>query len=73
MIKTESLTINGKAFIRTYSDSGCSVVRDGIEYTEAFDPAELNRTYKETDEPVEGMSETEQKAQAYDILMGVSE
>lgn len=73
MIKTENITIKGRTFVRTYSDNGFLVERDGVRYSEAFDPAELNRTYKETDEPVEGMSETEQKAQAYDILMGVAE
>lgn len=74
MIVTESLTINGKSFIRTYSDSGYMVERDGIRYSEAIDPAEFNRTYTETDEPIESdMTETEQKAQAYDILTGVSE
>ena len=54
MIKTESMTINGKSFVRTYSDSGYMVERDGIRYSEAIDPAELNRTYTETDEPIEG-------------------
>lgn len=73
MIKAESMTINGKPFIRTYSDSGYMVERDGVRYSEAIDPAHLNRQYTETDEPVDGMTETEQKALAYDILMGVSE
>ena len=73
MIKTENMTINGKVFIRTYSDSGYMVERDGVRYSEAIDPAEFNRQYTETDEPIEGMTETEQKALAYDILMGVSE
>ena len=54
MIITESLTINGKSFVRTYSDSGYMVERDGIRYSEAIDPAEFNRTYTETDEPIEG-------------------
>ena len=74
MIKTETLTIVGKPFIRTYSDSGYMVERDGIRYSEAIDPAELNRTYTETDEPIEGedMTETEMKAAAYDILVGES-
>lgn len=72
MIKTESLTINGKSFIHTYSDSGYMVERDGIRYSEAIDPAEFNRQYTETDDPIEGedMSETEMKAAAYDILVG---
>ena len=38
MIKTEHLTINGRAFVRTYSDSNRYVVRDGVEYSEAYDP-----------------------------------
>lgn len=73
MIKTENLTINGKYFVRTYSDNGYMVERDGVRYVEAIDPAEFNRRYTETDESVEGMDETEEKARAYDILMGVGE
>lgn len=74
MIKTESMTINGKDFIRTYSDSGYMVERDGVRYGEAIDPAEQNRQYTETDEPIESdMTEVEEKASAYDILMGARE
>lgn len=50
MIVTESLTINGRAFVKTYSDSGYMVERDGVRYSEAIDPAEFGRTYMETDE-----------------------
>lgn len=71
MIKTENLTIKDKSFIRTYSDSGHNVVRDGVEYSEAIDPAEFGRTY--TEGAVMQMSETQQKALAYDIIMGVAE
>ena len=73
MIVTENMTINGKAFIRTYSDSGFMVERDGVRYSEAIDQAEFNRQYTETDEPIEEMSETEEKAKAYDVLTGVAE
>lgn len=73
MIITENLTINNKNFVKTYSYSGYMVERDGVRYGEAIDPAHLNRQYTETDEPVDGMTETEQKAIAYDILMGVRE
>ena len=52
MIKTEQLQINGKAFVRTYSDRGMMIEREGLVYSEAVDPAELNRTYNETDTPV---------------------
>lgn len=47
MIVTEQYTVNDRAFIRTTSDIGCFIVRDGIEYVEACDPAELGRTYTE--------------------------
>lgn len=50
MIVTERLIINGRAFIRTYSDSGYMVERDGVMYSDAIDPAEMGRTYTETDE-----------------------
>lgn len=74
MIVTENLTINGKSFVKTYSDSWKYVVRDGVSYSEAIDPADLNRTYTEG-EAIENAeaTETEQKAAAYDILTGVSE
>ena len=70
MIVQENLTINGRAFVRTYSDTGKYVVREGISYEEAIDPAGLNRVYTEGAEmPVL----PEDKAEAYDILMGVSQ
>lgn len=53
MIRTKSLTINGKAFVKTYSDIGMKVERDGIPYAEAIDPAEFGRVYTETDTPIE--------------------
>ena len=53
MILTESLTINNKQFTKTYSSSGFMVERDGVQYSEAIDPSEFDRTYTETDIPVE--------------------
>ena len=57
MIITEQYEINGRAFTRTYSDAHRYVVRDGIEYSEANDPAEFGRVYEEgevmEDEPEE--------------------
>ena len=75
MIVTENMTINGKDFIKTYSDSGYMVEREGVRYSEAIDPTDSGRTYTETDEriPYDKESEIEQKAAAYDILTGVSE
>lgn len=64
MIVTESLTINGRAFIRTYSDSGYMVEREGVMYSEAIDPAEMGRTYTETDEATDATEEDYQAALA---------
>ena len=74
MIVTEQLIINDKQFTKTYSDSGYMVERDGAQYSEAIDPAEFGRTYTETDIPIEGepISDTEQKAAAFDYLTGRS-
>ena len=51
MIITEQLTIGGRAFAHTYSDANRYVVSDetGVEYTDAYDPAEMGRTYHEGD------------------------
>ena len=76
MIIQEHFDVNGHDFIRTTSDSGRYVVRDGVEYSEACDPAEFGRTYTEGElMPADDseQSEIEAKAEAYDILTGVSE
>lgn len=49
MIIQEPYMINDIPFVRTYSDAGRYVVRDGISYDEAHDPAEFGRTYTEGD------------------------
>ena len=64
MIKTEQLMINERSFIRTWSDEGKKIQRDGVTYDEAIDPAEFNRTYTETEEYVEISTE-----QAFTELM----
>lgn len=55
MIKTETITINDQQFIRTYSDAGFYIHGGSPEgdYSEACDPADLGRTYTETDIPIE--------------------
>lgn len=57
MIVTENLTINKRKFIKTYSDEGFMVERDGVRYAEAIDPAEFGRQYTETDEKIEEIEE----------------
>lgn len=78
MIVTETVDINGKKFTRTYSDKNNYIECDGVTYSEAFDLAELNKEYTETDVSIETggadeATEADYKAQAYDILMGVTE
>lgn len=50
---------DGVVLNRTYSDKGMMIEREGIRYEEAIDPAEMNRQYTETDEPIEGETEQE--------------
>lgn len=74
MIITETVTINNRMFIHTYSDEGKYVVRDGVAYEDAMDPAEFNRTYTEgelilIEEPETDILESE-FAEAGRILMG---
>ena len=72
MIKTETITIGEKQFVRTYSDKGMMIHGGSPEadYSEALDPAELGRTYTETDIPIDGDSTAEE---VVNILTGVSE
>lgn len=49
MIIVEHLIINNEDFTRTYSDEFRYVVREGAQYTEAYDPARFGRTYTEGD------------------------
>lgn len=57
-------------FIRTYSDSGMYIHGGSPEadYAEAIDPADLGRTYTETDRPIE--DEPIDAEEAIKILLG---
>lgn len=52
MVVRENITINGREFVKNYSDSGYMIERDGVRYGEAIDPIEFakERIYTETDE-----------------------
>ena len=66
MIQTEIVTINSKVFIRTYSDDGMMIVRDGIEYEEAYDPIGSGRIYTETQHIIEVVTDNlEELREAY--------
>ena len=73
-IVQETYELNGKQFVRTYSDDNRYVVGGNPygAYTEANDPADLNRTYTEgermTDDDIAAQTE-----EALNILMGVGE
>ena len=76
MITTEIVTISDKQYKRTYSNTQKMIERDGVLYSEAIDPIKLDREYTETDVAIETdneATEADLKAQAYDILMGVTE
>lgn len=53
MLVKENIEIGGRAFVKTYSDAGFYIEHDGVRYSEAIDPADIPRTYTETDEPVD--------------------
>lgn len=75
MIVKENIEIGGRVFVKTYSDGGFYIERDGEKYSEAIDPAGIPREYTETDEPIsptEEPDEIAQKADAYDRLTGRS-
>lgn len=64
---------DGVVLNRTYSDIGMMIEREGVRYSEAIDPAELNRQYTETDEPIEGYTNEAAEADYHNALreMGV--
>ena len=51
MIKTEFYEVrsDGVELVRTYSDIGKMIEREGILYSEAIDPNDLHRKYTETE------------------------
>ena len=78
MIQTEYL--NDGTLIKHYSDAGFMLLQNesGVKYAEPIDLVPCAYTYSETDEKIDNeedhdMSEIEEKAAAYDILVGVSE
>lgn len=61
MIKKEHYKTleDGTVLVRTYSDSNHYIIQDGtgIEYSEAIDPENMNRTYIESERTVEDIAE----------------
>ena len=76
MIKTEML--RNDTLIKHYSDLGVMLKQEetGMLYADPVDIYPCPFTYTETDIPIEEeeeVSEEQIKAQAYDIIIGVSE
>ena len=50
------MAIKTKAFsatlVRTFSDAGMLIRREGVEYVDAVDPISSGRQYTETDTPI---------------------
>ena len=63
---------DGVNLYRTYSDKGYMIKKVGTDevYEEAIDVEDATFEYEETTEPIEELSEVEEKAMAYDILVG---
>lgn len=73
-IVTETYELNGRQFVRTYSDANRYVVGGDPygEYAEALDPVEFNRQYTEGE--LMGADEIASQAEeVLNILMGVTE
>lgn len=53
---------DGTVLVRTYSDSNHYIIQDGtgIEYSEAIDPENMNRTYTESEKIIKEESITEE-------------
>lgn len=73
MIQTEFL--NNGTLIKHYSDAGYMLLQNetGMKYADPIDIVPCQYTYSETDELIEeseDMSEIEEKALAYDIMIG---
>lgn len=80
MIKSETITINGRAFVRTYSDANRMIRQDstGNIYSESVDPVGSGRTYTETDTPIEQteddrVAQLEEDSAALKIILGEEE
>lgn len=63
---------DGVNLYRTYSDSNYMIQKVGTDeiYEEAIDVETATYEYEEIDEPIEQFGDLEQKAMAYDILVG---
>ena len=60
MVIKEVITINETEFNHTYSDLGFYIECDGVQYSDAIDPIDIEREYVETDEKIASIQTTEE-------------
>ena len=74
MIVTENITIDGRPFLRVYSDRGVKIFGAPPEgyYDEAVFPAGFTRTFTETDIPISEDTDADAE-EIVDILTGEAE
>ena len=70
MIQTETMTVGTRRLVRTYSDAGYYIERDGVRYEEAVDPVDSGRTYTETEEPIPVTNTLEGRVEALETTTG---
>ena len=72
MIKTETVTINNRTLVHTYSDANLMIQQDGTGavYSEAYDPADSGRTYTETEEEIATETDDADYKTAFEIITG---
>lgn len=72
MIKTETVTMNNRTFVRTYSDANLMIKQDGTGavYSEAYDPVDSGRTYTETDKEIPTEVDSTDYKTAFEIITG---
>lgn len=60
MLIKEVVTINETEFNHTYSDAGFYIECDGVQYSDAIDPIDIEREYVETDNKIASIQTTEE-------------
>lgn len=72
MIKIETITINGRTLVRTYSGANRMIKQDGTGavYAEAYDPVDSGRTYTETEEEIPTATDDADYKTAFEIITG---
>ena len=72
MIKTETVTMNNRPLVHTYSDANRMIKQDGTGAvcSEAYDPAGSGRTYTETEEEIPTEADSADYKTAFEIITG---